>query len=94
MARRDWDSADRLLEQLDQVGWSGQSQVISAAAALAVDRRFRGKDLQDIAAFVRDTRACSAQVAILGTLLQEADLTEPQLEQFTQQVEKTAAEYM
>lgn len=56
IARRDWDRADHLLDQLDKSGWAG-SQVISAAFALAVERRFRGKTLQDIAQFVADTRA-------------------------------------
>jgi hypothetical protein len=129
IAKRDWDHADRLLERLDQVGWDGGSQIISAAFALAVDRRFRGKNLQDIAQFVANTRsryqdgselpalamegmiravlgeahlvddiapdvAFSAQIAILGTLLHDEDLSDSQLEQFIQQVERTAAEYM
>ncbi|GIG86634.1 hypothetical protein [Plantactinospora endophytica] len=129
MARRDWERADSLLEQLDQVGWSGGSQVIGAAFALAVDRRFRGKDLQYVAEFVRETRsryqdgsdlpalamegmiravlgethlvddiapdvAFSVQIAILGTLLQDENLDDPQLELFIRQVEQTAAEYM
>ncbi|MFC6017045.1 hypothetical protein ACFP2T_12620 [Plantactinospora solaniradicis] len=125
MARSDWDTADRLLDQLGQSGWGGGSQVIGAAFALAVDRRFRGKNLEDIARFVADTRAryqdgsdlpalamegmiravlgevhlvddiapdvaFSAQIAVLGTLLQDEDLTDEQLEQFIRTVEATA----
>ncbi|MEE6260814.1 hypothetical protein [Plantactinospora sonchi] len=128
IAESDWDQADRLLERLDQIGWGTGSQVISAAFALAVDRRFRGKDLQDIARFVADTRAryqdgselpalamegiiravlgeahlvddiapdvaFSAQIAILGTLLHDENMTEPQLDQFIERAERTAAEY-
>ncbi|ROT32523.1 hypothetical protein EF879_13495 [Micromonospora sp. HM5-17] len=129
IAKSDWDYADRVLERLDQSGWGEGSQVISAAFALAVDKRFRGKSLQDIARFVADTRAryqdgtelpalamegmiravlgethlvddiapdtaFSAQIAILGTLLHDEDMTDSQLDQFIQQAEKTAAEYM
>ncbi|MDG4784802.1 hypothetical protein O7626_02445 [Micromonospora sp. WMMD1102] len=117
------------MERLDQVGWGEGAQIISAAFAIAVDRRFRDKSLQDIAEFVANTRAryqdgselpalamegmiravlgeahlvddiapdtaFSAQIAILGTLLHDENLTDTQLDQFIQQVEKTAAEYM
>ncbi|MBB4957896.1 hypothetical protein [Micromonospora polyrhachis] len=129
MARQDWETVDRLLNELNRLGWEGGSQTISAAFALAVDRRFYGQGLQRIAQFVRETRAryqegdtlpalemegmiraalgeadpvddidpeaaLSAQIAILATLLQDANFTESQLEEFIKEVEEVAAEHM
>lgn len=129
IAKSDWDHAGRVLERLDQTGWGQGAQIISAAFALAVDKRFRGKGLQDIARFVAETRACykdgselpalamegmiravlgeahlvddiapdvafSAQIAVLGTLLHDENMTEAQLDQFLKKAEETAAEYM
>ncbi|MGW0432832.1 hypothetical protein ACWDV4_09845 [Micromonospora sp. NPDC003197] len=105
------------------------SVLISAAFALAVERRFRNQTPQQIAQFVTETRAryqegetlpalemegmiravlgeahlidnidpevaFSVQIAVLGTLLQDANLTEVHLEEFIRDVEETAAEYM
>lgn len=129
MARQDWETIDRLLDELRQKGWSGATQVIAVAFALAVHRRFRpGQDLRDITRFVAETRSryqdgkelpalgmealiraalgeenlmdeispevsLPAQIVILGTLLQDEDFTEVQLEKFIQEVEKALAEY-
>ncbi|MFD1325109.1 hypothetical protein [Micromonospora sonneratiae] len=129
LARRNWEAVDRLLIELNDVGWQGGSQVISAAFALAVDRRFHDQDVRSVIQFVKETRAryeegealpalemeamiravlgeaqlvdnidpeiaFSVQIAVLGTLLQDADFTESQLDEFIAEVEGVAAEYM
>ncbi|GAB3812633.1 hypothetical protein [Micromonospora zhanjiangensis] len=85
-ARRDWGSVDQLLAELDRTGWAGGSQMISAAFAIAVSRRFHpGQDVRDIARFVADTRAryrdgtkLSAldMEAMIRAVLGEADLVD------------------
>jgi hypothetical protein len=72
-ARRDWGTVDQLLAELDRTGWAGGSQMISAAFAIAVSRRFRpGQDVRDITRFVADTRARYHGGATLSALDMEA----------------------
>ncbi|MGW4462970.1 hypothetical protein [Micromonospora sp. NPDC004704] len=130
IARRDWGSADRLIAELDQLGWQGSTQVIGAAFAIAVHRRFDStSDLREITRLVAETRsqfedsrqlsalemegliraalgevdlvdsitpddALQIQIVMLGKLLRDEDLTEPQLEEFISEVEETAAKFM
>lgn len=130
MARRDWGTADRLILELDKLGWQGGPQIIGAAFAIAVNRRFdSATDAREITRFVAETRsqyeeggqlpaletegliraalgeveladsirpetALKVQIAIIGTLLQDANFTEPQLEEFIAEVEETAARFM
>ncbi|MGI5215587.1 hypothetical protein [Plantactinospora sp. CA-290183] len=130
MARRDWGTADRLIIELDKLGWQGGPQVIGAAFAIAVNRKFDStSDAREVARFVAQTRsqyeegdqlpaletegliraalgeveladsiqpatALKIQIAIIGKLLQDANLTEPQLEEFLADVEETAAGFM
>lgn len=58
MARRDWGTIDRLLEELRTLEWDGAIQMIGAAFALAAHRRFHGySDLREISGFVAETRS-------------------------------------
>jgi len=58
MARRDWGTIDRLLDELRALEWDGATQMIGAAFALAVHRRFQGRsDLREISRFVAETRS-------------------------------------
>ena len=58
LARRDWGTADQLIIELDRAGWAGGLQVIGAAFAIAVSRRFGPDDTAaDIARFVAETRS-------------------------------------
>ncbi|MGW0432874.1 hypothetical protein ACWDV4_10055 [Micromonospora sp. NPDC003197] len=58
MARRDWGTIDRLLGELRALEWDGAIQMIGAAFALAVHRRFQGQsDLREISRFVAETRS-------------------------------------
>ena len=129
MARRDWGTADQLLDKLDKVGWHGRTAVIGAAFAIAVNHRFdENYTASEIARFVAETRsefpdandvpalamegmtraalgevdltdgikpetAFQVQLLVLGKLLQDANFTEPQLEAFIAEVERTAAKY-
>jgi hypothetical protein len=130
IARRDWGTADRLIAELDRLGWQGGPQVIGAAFAIAVNQRFEStSDVREVTRLVADTRsqfedsgqlsalemegliraalgeveladtikpddALQIQIVILGKLLQDADFTEPQLEEFISEVEETAARFM
>jgi hypothetical protein len=40
MARRDWGTVDRTLDELKTSGWQGGTQIVGAAFAIAVHRRF------------------------------------------------------
>ncbi|MDG4785682.1 hypothetical protein O7626_07010 [Micromonospora sp. WMMD1102] len=58
MARQDWGTIDRLLDDLRQKEWAGATQVIAIAFALAVHRRFQPSyDLREITNFVTETRS-------------------------------------
>ncbi|MEV4755332.1 hypothetical protein AB0J86_09495 [Micromonospora sp. NPDC049559] len=130
MARRDWGTVDRLVDAWEKAGWTGGVQMIGAAFAILVNRRFSaGHTPTDVARFVTETRAqfpgadelptlemeglvraalgepdlaesinlenaLQIQIVVLGKLLQDEELTEPQLEEFIGEVERTAAEYM
>ncbi|WP_323373412.1 Holliday junction ATP-dependent DNA helicase RuvA [Plantactinospora alkalitolerans] len=130
MARRDWGTADRLILELDKLGWQGGPQVIGAAFAIAVNRRFESvSDARAITRFVAETRsqyeggsqlsaletegliraalgeveladtikpdtALTIQITIIGALLQDANFTDPQLEEFIAEVEQAAARFM
>jgi hypothetical protein len=57
VARRDWGTTDRLLAELDRTGWAGGSQMMSAAFAVAVTRRFKpDTEVRAITAYVSDVR--------------------------------------
>jgi hypothetical protein len=58
MARRDWGTVDRLLDELEVSGWHGGNQVIGAAFAILINQRFEaGHTPTDVAHFVAETRA-------------------------------------
>ncbi|RIV40639.1 hypothetical protein [Micromonospora radicis] len=58
MARRDWGTVDRLLDDLETTGWHGGLQVIAAAFAIALNERFAaGHSRTDVARFVAETRS-------------------------------------
>jgi hypothetical protein len=58
LARSDWGTTDRLLDESKVLELPGAVQVIGVAFALAVGRRFGDRpDLQKVARFVADTRA-------------------------------------
>jgi hypothetical protein len=58
MARRDWGTIDRLLDELRVLEWAGSTQIIGAAFALAVHRRFpEDYDPRDITQFVANIRS-------------------------------------
>jgi hypothetical protein len=58
MARQDWGTIDRLLDELRVLEWAGSTQIIGAAFALAVHRRFpENYDPRDITQFVTKTRS-------------------------------------
>lgn len=130
MARRDWGTVDMILDELKTSGWQGGTQVVGAAFAIAVHRRFaEGYTAADVAGLVKETRAqfqggddlpplemegliraalgevelaatidpdtaLQIQIVVLGKLLQDADFTESQLEEFIGEVEQTAARFM
>ncbi|MFF0234322.1 hypothetical protein ACFYPH_09205 [Micromonospora sp. NPDC005252] len=58
LARADWDAADALVGEIGGSGWVGGLQVIGAAFALAVHRRFEPEATpSEVAAWVSATRA-------------------------------------
>jgi hypothetical protein len=57
-ARQDWDDADRLAAELGESGWKHGYQIIGAAFAIAVHRRFGAEiNRDDIARFVAEARS-------------------------------------
>jgi len=57
LSRQDWEEVDRILAKLDEEGWTGGAQTISAAFAIAVHRRFHpDDDVRKITRFVADVR--------------------------------------
>ncbi|GGM49336.1 hypothetical protein GCM10011608_37880 [Micromonospora sonchi] len=84
MARGDWETTDALIADLDRAKWAGGLQVIGAAFAIAVNRRF-GADTTpaDIAQFVATARASYEEGDSLPALETEglirAALGEPDL---------------
>jgi hypothetical protein len=130
MAHGDWGKTDALIADLDRDKWAGGIQVIGAAFAIAVNRRF-GPDTTpaDVAQFVATARASyeegdslpaletegliraalgeaeladnispdvalGAELFVLTKILQDASLTQEQLDAFIAEAEQTAAEYM
>ncbi|MBB4957905.1 hypothetical protein [Micromonospora polyrhachis] len=71
IARQDWDAVDRLLDELNYLGWEGWPQALAAAFEVSVARRFRGQSLQQIADFVRETRALYQEGETLPALEME-----------------------
>ncbi len=72
MARRDWGTADRLLDEVESIGWRGGSQVIAAAFAIAVNERFTtSHSPTDVARFVAETRSQFPAAQSLPTLEME-----------------------
>ena len=130
LARADWDAADTLVGEIGGSGWVGGLQVIGAAFALAVHRRFEPDATPtEIAAWVSATRAqyedggtlpalemegliraalgeeeladnipaetiIAAEVFVLGQLLLEAKLSPAELDEFVDDAEQVAAEYL
>ncbi|WBB54420.1 hypothetical protein [Verrucosispora sp. WMMD573] len=130
MARSDWDTTDSLIADLDRAKWAGGLQVIGAAFAIAVNRRFGpSASPADVAQFVAAARASyeegdslpalemegliraalgeaeladniapdvalGAELIVLTHFLQEANLTQEQLDAFVAEAEQTATEYM
>ncbi|GGM37490.1 hypothetical protein GCM10011608_22620 [Micromonospora sonchi] len=73
MARRDWGTADRLLDEVESIDWRGGSQVIAAAFAIAVNERFTADHSPtDVARFVAETRSRFPAAQSLPTLEMEA----------------------
>lgn len=84
LSSADWDRADTLVEELDRAKWEGGLQVVGAAFAVAVNRRF-GPDTTpaDVARYVSSTRATYRDGDTLPALEMEglirAALGEPEL---------------
>lgn len=84
LAGADWDRADTLVEKLDRANWEGGFQVVGAAFAVAVNRRF-GPDTTpaDVARYVSSARANYRDGDTLPALEMEglirAALGEPEL---------------
>ncbi|WP_435204785.1 hypothetical protein [Micromonospora sp. bgisy143] len=58
LARADWDTADALVGEIGRSGWVGGLQVIGAAFALAVHRRFEPEATpSEVAAWVAAARS-------------------------------------
>ncbi|MGC4874822.1 hypothetical protein ACLQ26_00950 [Micromonospora sp. DT43] len=130
LARADWDTADALVGEIGGSGWVGGLQVIGAAFALAVHRRFDADATPtEVAAWVSATRAqyeegdtlpalemegliraalgeeeladnipaetiIAAEVFVLGQLLLEAKMSPAELDDFVDDAEQVAAEYL
>ena len=73
MACRDWGTVDRLLNEVESIGWRGGSQVIAAAFAIAVNERFATAHSPTVVArFVAETRSRFPAAQSLPTLEMEA----------------------
>jgi hypothetical protein len=73
MARSDWDAVDHRLKELDKSGWEAGSQVIGAAFAILVHRRFDSMlDRDAIAEFVSGVRSSYENGAAMPALEMEA----------------------
>jgi hypothetical protein len=130
LARADWDAADALVGEIGASGWVGGLQVVGAAFALAVHRRFAPDATPtEVAGWVAATRAqyedggtlpalemegliraalgeeeladnipaetmIAAEVFVLGQLLLEAKLSPSELDEFVNEAEEVAAEYL
>ncbi|GIJ29182.1 hypothetical protein Vqi01_43440 [Micromonospora qiuiae] len=73
MARRDWGTINRLLDEVESIGWRGGSQVIAAAFAIAVNEHFTAghSPTDDVARFVAETRSQFPAAQSLPTLEME-----------------------
>lgn len=95
LAGADWDRADTLVEELDRVNWEGGLQVVGAAFAVAVNRRF-GPDTTpaDVARYVSSARANYRDGGALPALEMEglirAALGEPELADTSPQTSRSA----
>nr|WP_230416615.1 hypothetical protein [Micromonospora tarapacensis] len=69
MARGDWEKTDSLIADLERDRWAGGLQVIGAAFAIAVNRRFGpGTTPADVAQFVATAQASYEEGDSLPTL--------------------------
>jgi hypothetical protein len=62
--QEDYEANDRYEQKLDEQGWAEFPRFLATAFFLAIERRFKGRDIQaDVIRFVADLRATSPDAA-------------------------------